>query len=136
MTDSRNHATENKLKIGDNVLVKQDKVKKFSTPFVHTPLKITAKKGSMITARGPDRAVTRNSSHFKKITEECSRAYRKEIPVEFEIESSQVTSHTNEDILEVPINSKQKPSETPVLTQRSSSRVRQVPKYLNDYVVK
>jgi hypothetical protein len=38
------------LKVGDSVLVKQEKKDKLTTPFNPTPLKIKEKKGSMIIA--------------------------------------------------------------------------------------
>lgn len=134
MTESHNHAKENNERIGNHVLVKQEKVNKSLTPFKHNPLKITAKKESMSTAEVHDHAITINSSDFKKIIEECSRAYKKETPIDEEVKSSPVTDDTKEDRPEVPINSK--PSETPVLIHRSSSHVRQAPKYLSDYVIK
>ena len=36
--------------------------------------KIKSKKGSMITAERSDKRITRNASHFKRITEKCAKA--------------------------------------------------------------
>ena len=57
------------LSIGDQVLVKQKKINKFSTPFNPKPFSIIKIKGSMITAKSvqQNNTITRNSSHFKKI---------------------------------------------------------------------
>ena len=57
------------LSIGDQVLVKQKKINKFSTPFNPKPFSIIKIKGSTITAKSvqQNNTITRNSSHFKKI---------------------------------------------------------------------
>ena len=51
----------------DAVLVRQPKMNKLTPTYNTGPYRITHKKGSMITASRPDHAVTRNSSHFKRI---------------------------------------------------------------------
>ena len=65
--DKRNHAKKIEFRVGDYVLVKQDKQSKLSTPFSKSTYKITAIKGSMITATGSDRTITRNVSMFKRV---------------------------------------------------------------------
>ena len=56
------------FKIGDRVLVKQEKKDKLTTPYIPKPLQIKNKKGSMIIVSDiHDQEITRNSSHFKKI---------------------------------------------------------------------
>jgi hypothetical protein len=55
------------LKVGDIVLMKQEKKNKLSTPFNPEPMTIKNKKGSMITAAAENKEITRNSSFFKKI---------------------------------------------------------------------
>lgn len=73
-SDARHAATEHELEVGDTVLVKQKEVNKYSTPFDPEPLEIVEVKGTMITGRRDDQGqVTRNSSHFKKITTEEPR---------------------------------------------------------------
>ena len=52
---------------GDAVLVMQPKLNKLTPSYNPKPHHITHKKGSMITASRADYAVTRNSSHFKRI---------------------------------------------------------------------
>ena len=70
--DERSNVQSSKLKIGDNVLVKQPKQNKLSTPFDLKPLQITDKKGPMVPARREDKAITRNSSFFKPIRGQVS----------------------------------------------------------------
>jgi hypothetical protein len=53
---------KSQFKVGDSVLVKQEKKDKLTTPFNPQPLKIKEKKGSMITATdGQNKIITRNS---------------------------------------------------------------------------
>jgi hypothetical protein len=99
------------FKVGDSVLVKQEKKDKLTTPFNPKPLKIKEKKGSMITARdGQNKMITRNSSHFKKVGE----------------------SIMNEEEIEEILDGNN--SDTPDTTLRRSSRKRRPPKYFDDYV--
>ena len=49
--DDRRGAKDSKLSVGDIVLVRQPHKNKLSAPFDSRPLKITARKGNMVTAR-------------------------------------------------------------------------------------
>ena len=99
------------FKVGDSVLVKQEKKDKLTPPFNPSPLKIKQKKGNMITAADKqNKMITRNSSHFKKVGE------------------SIMNEEENEEILDG------KNSDTPDITLRRSPRERRPPKYLDDYV--
>jgi hypothetical protein len=99
------------FKVGDSVLVKQEKKDKLTTPFNPKPLNIKEKKGSMITARdGQNKMITRNSSLFKKVGE----------------------SIMNEEEIEEILDGNN--SDTPDTTLRRSSRKRRPPKYFDDYV--
>ena len=54
------------IEIGDQVLVRQKKMNKFSTPFKEIPYIVIKKKGSMIVAKNKlGHVITRNSSFFK-----------------------------------------------------------------------
>jgi hypothetical protein len=66
--DDRNNAKPATFQIGDDVLVRQRKRNKFSSYNNPIPYHIAAIKGSMITAENAKHNITRNSSHFKKIT--------------------------------------------------------------------
>lgn len=64
--DTKRRVKESKIKIGDVVLVKQEKKNKFTTPFDPKPLKVIAIKGTMVTAKRVDKEISRNISHFKR----------------------------------------------------------------------
>ena len=66
--DDRNNAKPATFQIGDDVLVRQRKRNKFSSYNNPMPYHVVAIKGSMITAGNAKHKITRNSSHFKKIT--------------------------------------------------------------------
>ena len=99
------------LKVGDSVLVKQEKNNKLSTPFNPEPMTIKNKKGNTITAAAENKEITRNLSFFKMIG--------KPVLCDDEID----------DILESG-----KSNETPNTQPRRSSRKRKTPGYLNDFV--
>jgi transposase InsO family protein len=66
--DGKRYVKPSDLEVGDPVLVKRPfNMVKGNTPYETEPLTITAKKGSMITAKGEGRCVTRNTSFFKKL---------------------------------------------------------------------
>ena len=67
--DTRKHAAEREIKIGDIVLAKQEKKNKLTTRFDPTPYHVTFIKGTMITAKNNFRSITRNISFFKKLAE-------------------------------------------------------------------
>lgn len=73
LRDFKNNAEYHSFKIGDTVLVKQDKKNKFSTPFLPEPLEITKVQGSRITAESniSNRIFERDSSWFKPISKDC-----------------------------------------------------------------
>ena len=62
-TNRKRHVTEQKLQIGDQVLVKQRKLNKLMTSFDIVPYYVTAIKGTMVTAQ----ATSNNISHFKPL---------------------------------------------------------------------
>ena len=68
--DKRRRSKPCPLRIGDTVIVKRRKRNKLSTTFDPTPFVIIARKGNMITAKGPEgmNNVTRNSTFFKKVS--------------------------------------------------------------------
>ncbi|CAB4025225.1 Hypothetical predicted protein [Paramuricea clavata] len=74
--DTKKHATPCDLKVGDTVLVKNEKRRKKLAPFyIVEPHIVTSKNGSVITARANDKQITRNTSCFKKALE---LSYQKE----------------------------------------------------------
>jgi hypothetical protein len=67
------------LAVNDMVFVKQHRTHKAISPFESVPYKITAIKGSMITAIGNGRSITRNVSLFKKWRGECMQENAKHL---------------------------------------------------------
>ena len=65
--DQQNRTRVSEIEVGDKVLVKQRQVEKRTSAFRPTPMVITAKKGSLLTAEGSGKTITRNSSYFKKL---------------------------------------------------------------------
>ncbi|MCG8046730.1 MAG: RNase H-like domain-containing protein [Candidatus Thiodiazotropha endolucinida] len=66
--DRRTGAKQSTTKPGDTVLVKQPKKNKLTPPFHPNPGTIIQKKGSMLTARHGDKTITRDASHFKRLS--------------------------------------------------------------------
>jgi hypothetical protein len=63
--DEKSYFRPSSIGVGDPVLLKNPNPMKAATPFQPTPLTVTKKKGSMITAQRGEQLVTRNSSFFK-----------------------------------------------------------------------
>ena len=64
--DTRNHATDRRISVGDAVFTKQRKNNKLTPVFNASTLTVTKRNGSMITAKRADSGtVTRNVSAFK-----------------------------------------------------------------------
>ena len=75
--ESRRAVKDCDIQVGDAVLVRQPKREKLSTPYHLTPLTVTKRDQSMLTAEGADRKVTCNSFHFKKLlVDDSSRSRR------------------------------------------------------------
>jgi hypothetical protein len=81
--DNRRHARPSNIKVGDQVLVKQQKRNKLSTNFSPQPYTVTAIKGSKVVAENKDHRITRNSSFFRKFHKEKRMAEEEddEMPV-------------------------------------------------------
>lgn len=69
-TDTKRHASDIRLSPGDRVLVHQPKINKLTPYYNPNPLCITHIKGTMVTAKYETDGgyITRNVTHFKKIT--------------------------------------------------------------------
>ena len=66
-TDERRRAQCSEVEVGDTVLVRQDKVDKFTTPFNATPHKVVSRTGSQVIVGSPTGArYARNSTFVKK----------------------------------------------------------------------
>eukprot|EP00795_Rhopilema_esculentum_P005362 gene5362-540_t len=66
--DLHRNAKESSIKVGDTVLVQQEKKQKLMPKFNTTPYKVIARKGTTVVAENKERhRITRNVSHFKQI---------------------------------------------------------------------
>ena len=63
-TDTQTHATKSVIKVGNHVLVQQDKTNKFSTHFVPRPYLVTARQGCLL-------VLERNGKHLKQNVAHC-----------------------------------------------------------------
>ena len=68
--DKRRHTKISDIKVGDTVLLKQDKKNNFSANFESTTYRVVFRKGSTVTVERQDgRKVTTNVSFFKKFSQ-------------------------------------------------------------------
>lgn len=65
--DWMRHVAPLALRVGDMVLCRQKKEGKLCPAYSPHTYKVIAIKGSMVTAKGNDHVITRNSSHFKTL---------------------------------------------------------------------
>ena len=105
--DNKRRAKHNNLQIGDQVLVKQQKRDKLTTPYHSEPFQIVKQRGSMITAKNDEKEITRDASFYKKIN----------------IERKQSGETLNDPMAIIP--AQQEP--------RRSARQRRPSSYLKDY---
>ena len=67
-TDKKRRVKPSDMKIGDHVLVKQDRRNKLTPTYNETPYVVSARTNSRVTAKiKHDRKITRNISHYKRI---------------------------------------------------------------------
>lgn len=65
--DEQRRAQYSKVDIGDTVLIQQDKMDKFTTPFNATPHKVVSKTGNQVVVESPTGArYWRNTTHVKR----------------------------------------------------------------------
>ena len=121
--DKRRNAKPSKLYVGNRVLVKQDKENKLTTPFDPRPYEVTNKKGNMVTAQREDKRITRNSSKFKSVLNPP------DLPGTDETEDTFIKDR--QDNTDTQTNDQNEP-----VTLRRSTRIRNPPPYLKDYVCK
>jgi len=68
--DRRRKAKHHQFKVGEEVVVRQNKTQKFMTTFSPEPYVVTAVKGNMVSAKAKnsEQLLTRNRWHFRRIT--------------------------------------------------------------------
>ena len=136
--DNRHNAKMNDLKVGDSVLVRQQKREKLSSYFDPIPYTITNIQGTMVTAKRKDHAITRNSSFFRRINPPTTTSTAIE-------ENSSQSQSDDDDLPEAEITQPtpiQQPQPlrqtTPAIQQQTTprpQRQRRLPRRLNDFVI-
>ena len=121
--DQRRQSKQTTMKLGDYVLVRQQKINKFTPNFDPKPLRITKVKGTMITAERPGFMITRNQSFFKSIPTTTMLSDDEE-----EVEDSDTE---RQDIGINQDNNNLNRDEQPVIEQRYPRRERRRPNYYN-----
>ena len=65
--DSKGHVRTSKVQVGDRVVCKQLRRRKSTTPYSNEILVVVERKGSLVTAVGDNRTLTRHVNHFKRL---------------------------------------------------------------------
>ena len=87
------------IKEGDAVLIKQPKGNKLTTPFNPKPYKVVPRKGSKITAKLGEHAITGNSSYFTPvIAEEENNEDKSDVEEEEDLMKDEIVESTYEDM--------------------------------------
>ena len=130
--DAKAYVKPSSISVGDSVLVKRDPSdKKSQPPYRPEHFVVTQKKGSMVTAKGDSKTITRNSSFFKQVPATSSHDNHDEHSYAEEEEAmvqppggKKVDEHKNPEI-----------SSPEVATERRyPQRNRRPPSYLKDYL--
>ena len=123
------------IKVGETVLVKRPPSLGKQTPYEETPIKVTDKKGTMITAEDRERKVTRNSSYFEKFEGKVENE-ENDIPVDLGDGDGNCDEPSQN-----PVNDKSvqmKMSEKMNVQNKSNERPKRVihkPKWMDDYKI-
>ena len=84
-TDRRRQARESEIKVGDHVLVKQDRKNKFSSRFNNVPYVVISRKGTKVTAENANKhQILRNVWHFKRFV---AKQYRPDVDNDYDNDS-------------------------------------------------
>ena len=94
--DNRANAKHTLIKPGDMVLVKQEKLNKYTTPFKPKPYEVVARKGNMITANNAEHEITRNVSKFKPVSLKFKHQIYEPVEDQFEIEEEERKDDSSE----------------------------------------
>lgn len=109
--DARNRAKVPHYRVGDLVLLKQNKQNKLSLPWDPSPYRVTRIKGSQLTAKRRGATVTRNSSYFKRV-----------IPYLDEVDDPYLTSSEEEEG-DIPANQEREDMENDIGSDLSNQEI-------------
>ena len=132
------NARPSDVEVGDMVLARQPKTNKLSTPFDAKPYKVTQTKGSMVTAERSDKSITRNSSHFKKISNACAKQSKQTLS-EYESEmESEPTDASEDNVIVVPdpvVSPPRANIDTDARRPQRSAEAKQLPAKYKDFAM-
>lgn len=131
--DERRKAQYSKVDIGDTVLIQQDRVDKFSTPFHPTPHKIVSKTGNQVVVESPTGAhYKRNTTHVKRFkTTEHKEMHSTQEETSRE-ENSVLGVDTETNIIQTP----HQDTHISDMTRIRPLRVKRAPERYGDFVLK
>ncbi|CAL1586203.1 unnamed protein product [Knipowitschia caucasica] len=132
--DQRRGAKPSPVQVGDEVLLKQDKVNKFTTTFNHTPHTVVSKNGNNVVVESPSGAqYSRNTTHVKVYTpaEQTTSPGESEAPKERETHAEPSVRSTPETLTQG--SSPSRPLTTP--TERPRREIKQ-PERFTDFIMK
>jgi len=138
--DAKSYVKPSTLEEGDVVVVKNTFDSRSKSPYHSKPLGIVRKNGSMITARNGERQVTRNSSHFKQLSNGEVSLSEEDITPDTDLAEPHIPqSSPLQSIRKTPeegTSANKVPAKVPdkVVEPRRSTRVRVQPSHLKDYV--
>ena len=130
--DNKWYVKPSEIKVGETVLVIRPPSLGKQTPYEETPMKVTDKKGTMITAESGERKVTRNSSYFKRFEGKVEN----DIPVDLDDGDDNCDEPSK-----IPVNDESvqmKRSEKVIVQNKGNERPKRVihkPKWMDDYIV-
>jgi hypothetical protein len=134
--DERRGTKPHNISPGDSVLVRQQKVNKFTMPYEPVPYTVEKVKGSMVTAKHGRKSITRNSSAFKSVPliDATEPVYITDDPevdmVPAETAETPDDPHVQDQVPTAPV-----PGPSPAEYTRSGRQVK-APSWLGDYIVR
>lgn len=130
-SDTKRHAKENPLQIGESVLVKAQKTDKLSTNFDPVPRKVINREGSEVTVQSEDGVQTkRHLTAVKKFLEEEKDSEREEEKVRSEDNQNEVRNEDNQKQI-----GKEEESDIEIQVRNRPCRIRKTPSKFKDFVV-
>ncbi|XP_057681919.1 uncharacterized protein K02A2.6-like [Corythoichthys intestinalis] len=116
-TDNKTNAKYSDVSVGDQVLLKQDKIDKFTTTFNRTPHKVISKEGNNVVVEAPSGVTySRNTTFVKK--------YYTEDPAPQSSSKTQMTWSENEDKPKTPDMESNTEIQTRVSTPKAATAAR------------
>ena len=137
--DRARNAEESSLVAGDKVLLKQQRLKKWTTPFESQPYELIDKCGNSVLVESPGgNQYKRNTTHVKLYHErekQLSGSFREEQPVLQEMEAGDVPIDQRDEGRREEDNLKLRMENSVPVKSPRPVRARHIPKKLEDFVL-